>query len=211
MVTALRRRLENEKGKYQQVADSLMNIQTDLICLAQSQQDIERAIWILQHVVSSTQEALTFYISDPVTAALEAIFPEPYKFITEFVQRRGKTEVDFFLERDGLRVTADPDDAVGGGVTNIVSIAIRTSLFSLGQRMGRKTRPVLMLDEPFHFVHGKVNLSRVSGLLKAISAECGLQLIVVTGEEDSEEIVSQADRVFRVSKVRGESVVEIGD
>ena len=208
MVEQLRRRLEQERGKFQQVSDSLVGIQTDLICLAQTQRDIERAIWILQSVVQATQEALTFYISDPVTAALEAIFPEPYKFITEFVQRRGKTEVDFFLERDGLRVTADPDDAVGGGVTDVVAFAVRVALFSLGQRMGRKTRPVMLLDEPLKFVHGSVNHERVSELFKAVSQECGLQIIMVTGEEESPAIVAKADRVFRVVKRHGVSEVE---
>ena len=211
MVTDLRHRLEQEKGKHSQISASLAGLQADLVGLARSQKDIERATWILQHVVSETQATLTFYIANPVTAALAAIFPDPYDFVVECTQARGKTEVRFWLKREGLTVSSDPDDSVGGGVINTVAFALRVSLFSLGQRMGKKTRPVIFFDEPFAFVHGTQNLSRISELLKAVSQEVGIQIIAISGEEESSELIAQADRVFYVQKKNGESVVEVQD
>lgn len=167
------------------------------------QENIEQAQLIIQAVAKETQEQLSWYINDMVTAAIEAVFPtDNYQFYLEFVQRRGRTEADLFLaNKEGNRVK--PSDAEGGGLINVVAFALRVALWSLT----KATRPVLLLDEPFHFLHSRDAHEKVAELLRTISEKLGIQIIMITGEDESEEIIAGADKVFRVTKTRDVSVV----
>jgi hypothetical protein len=203
LVGQLRQRLEQEKGKLHQVRldkeASLFKIDS----LKVTRGNIEQAQLIIQEVARTTQEQLSWFVNDMVTAAVEAVFPKDnYQFYLEFVQRRGRTEADLFLADDkGNRVK--PSDAEGGGLINVVAFALRVALWSLT----KATRPVLLLDEPVHFLHSRDAHEKVAELLKTISDKLGLQIIMITGEDESEEIISQADKVFRVSMTKGVSMV----
>jgi ATP:corrinoid adenosyltransferase len=60
----------------------------------------------------------------------------------------------------------------------------------------------MMLDEPFHFLHSREAHAKVAKLLKTVSDRLGLQIIMVTGEDESEEIVEEAGQVIEVRKVK---------
>ena len=50
----------------------------------------------LQVLAQNTQNQLQQRIVDIVQSCLDVVFPDEYKFIFEFVQKRGKTEVDMY-------------------------------------------------------------------------------------------------------------------
>ena len=200
-VGVLRHRLEGEKGKLALLQEQAFQAAANIVHYQGLREQLEKAQVVLQTVAQQTQEELRYYISDLVSLALDSIFDQPYTFELEFVQRRGRTEADMYLARDGNRVS--PEDAVGGGVTDLIGLALRVSLWS----MTKHTRNVLLLDEPFKFLHSREMQQRASELLKHLSQQLGLQIIMVTGEDESPEIVAQADRVFRVSMDKGVSSV----
>lgn len=169
--------------------------------LIKEQLRVEQAREIINLVAQKTQTQLEEYISDVVTSALEIVFNEPYKFHIEFVQRRNKTEADLFFTKGEHRIS--PLDASGGGVINVADFALRVGLLMLSTN-----RKVLILDEPFNFLHSKVFHQRVANLLEVISKQTGIQIIMITGKGDSEEIISKADKVFKVVKSKGISKVE---
>lgn len=204
MITQLRQRLEQEKGRLQQVKDDRNATAISLAELANRKLIIEAVQLIFQTVAQQTQDNLSWYINDMVTAAMEAVFPdEGYQFKLEFVQRRGKTEADLYLA-DAAGNKVKPSDAEGGGLVNVVAFALRVALWSLS----KPSRPVFVLDEPFSFLHSTTAHERVAELLKTLSEKLGLQIIMVTGEE-SEEIISQANRIISVKKIKGISNVTI--
>ena len=192
----LRQRLENEKGKLQQVQADIAQTQTMLTDLQTQALDIERAALIHRTVAQQTQERLSWYIDDLVTAAIEAVFPDdPPRFKLEFVQRRSRTEADLWLtDSSGNKIKPSDDD--GGGLVNIVAFALRIALWSLT----RATRPVIILDEPFVFLHNRDAHARIAEMLRTITERLNLQIIMVTGEDESEEIIGAADKVFRLVK-----------
>lgn len=57
-----------------------------------------------QAVAKQTQSTLEYNISSIVTAALEAVFPDPYEFVVEFETRRNKTECMFWFVKNGARM-----------------------------------------------------------------------------------------------------------
>lgn len=195
MLAQIRNRLEQEKGRYNQIRQDLIAANNDLIVKRILGEIIETAQSIIQLVAQETQEQLSWKISELVTACLAAVFNDPYEFAVEFVQRRGKIECDFSLIRRGEKF--DLLSSVGGGVAWVVALALRVALWNIQEE---KPRPVLILDEPFHFIHSQELQERCSDLLKALSEDLGLQIIMVTGEDESPEMLKRADRIFRMEK-----------
>jgi DNA repair exonuclease SbcCD ATPase subunit len=63
---------------------------------------------------------------------------------------------------------------------------------------------VLILDEPFRYLSTDLQ-SKASEMLNEISERLGLQIIMVTHEE---ELVDEVDKTFRVRINKGKSTVE---
>jgi DNA repair exonuclease SbcCD ATPase subunit len=169
--------------------------------LEQAKENAENAVTaraILQRVAQQTQSKLEFRISSLVTTALAAVFPDPYKFEVRFEERRNKVECDLMFSKNGELFK--PVDCAGGGAVDIASFALRLSFWSL-----TKTRPLIILDEPFKFV--SVDLQPAcSEMLKTISERLGVQVIMIS---HLPELIGCADRVFEV-RLRGDkSVVEM--
>ncbi len=204
-VNQLRLRLEQEKGRLSQIRQDKGNSLFNVKGLQANRINIEQTQLIIQTVAQQTQEQLSWYISDMVTYCIEATFPDDnYQFFLEFVQRRGKTEADLFLaDAKGNRIK--PSDAEGGGLVNVVAFAIRVALWSLT----KSSRPVFILDEPVHFLHSRDAHTRISELFKTISEKLSLQIIMVTGEDESTEIVADANKVIEIKKVKGISYARI--
>lgn len=208
MLSQLRQRLEQQRGALQAIRESLAASESSLEALKLEALDIEESGLILQHVAQQTQSQLAIYLDDMVTAAMAAVFPDDtdYRFKADFVQRRGQTEVDLMLcDADGNRIR--PSDQDGGGLVDVVAFVLRVALWSLG----KDTRPVIILDEPWRNLHGLEDQRRASDLVQMLSERLGLQFIIITGEDESREMLSGANRAIRVRKVRGISRVEWRD
>lgn len=154
----------------------------------------EKAQAIIQDVARQTQEELKFHVQDIVSLALAAVFPDPYTFEIDFVIRRNKTEADLFLVRDGERI--DPLTASGGGVVDVVSFALRVTLWTLS-----KARGTIILDEPFRFVSRDLQ-SKAGEMMKQLSKKLDLQFIMVTHNPD---MIDAADNVLTVVQEDGVS------
>lgn len=162
------------------------------------QDSVLKAQALIQTTAKETQNQLTYHVQALVQNALDAVFPGVYLFKTSFELRRGQTEVDIWLDKDGEAI--DPRDAAGGGVVDVVTFALRVVAWSLS-----KTSPVLVLDEPFKWV--SAGLRPICGeLLRGISDRLGLQIIMVTHDP---ELVEQADRIFRVEQKQRRSRISV--
>lgn len=160
----------------------------------------EKALTIVKEVGRKTQEKLQFHISDITSLALDAVMPEdPYKLTMEFVDRRDKNECDLRFERQGNLMK--PLDSSGVGAIDVASFALRIAAWSI---QFPKSRPVIILDEPFKFLD-KSKHGRASEMLKELSLKLGLQFIIVTHEEG---LTENADRIFKVSNTKRTSKVE---
>lgn len=165
-----------------------------LEALLQSQ---ELAQALLQKVAKDTQEQLKFHLESLVQSALDSVFPGVYTFQLEFKLARGKTEAEIYLDKDGERI--NPMDSSGGGVVDVVAFALRVATWAIG-----RTDNVLILDEPFKWL--SVGLRPLAGdILKGLSKRLGLQVIMVTHDE---EMIGIADRIFSVDQRRRRSIVK---
>ena len=199
-ISNLRTVYDQKRGRQSQVADNLKAAKTKLIELKRDLHRHEQAREIVREVGLATQKQLQYHISDITSLALEAVFPDPYALVAEFVERRNKTECDLYFQRDADFV--DPLSASGGGAVDVAAFALRVASWAM---QNPKSNNVLLLDEPFRYL--SVNLlSKASAMLQQISQKLGLQIIMVT---HSPELVEMADAVFEVSLKNKESIVAV--
>jgi len=195
---ALRTELEKRKGRRDQISDNLKACRKDIRIKERDLKKHEQAREIVKAVGLATQQQLEYHFSDIVTSALEAVFPDPYSLSVKFVERRGKTECDLGFARGDA--VLDPLEASGGGAVDVASFALRIAAWSM---QSPRSRPVLVLDEPFRHLSTDLQ-SRAGAMLRQISKKLHMQMIIVTHEE---ELEACADRLFEVRQVQGVSSV----
>jgi len=195
----IRRLLEQRKGARDKVKrdlkDSIREKKRRQLQLYQT----ENALEISKQVGLKTQQELEYHISNLVSAALSSVFPgNPYKFRALFIERRGKTECDLMLERDGELINAMT--AAGGGVVDITSLALRIA--SLSMKSGR-IRPVLFLDEPFK--HLSIDLQeQAEQMLHELASKVSIQVIC---NSHAASAIENTDKAFQVKIRNGVSEI----
>lgn len=175
------------------------NLETSNSDLEKSKSDLEAANGlkaVIQQVAKETQDKLRLRFEAIVQACLDAVFPDTYKFMMEFVSRRGQVEVDMWLDHDGTRM--DPLDSNGGGVVDVMSISLRLCCLTLSTNS-----KLLLLDEPFGHLRGEAR-ERLGELLSIISEKLNVQIFMV-GDVAGNVV---RGKEFRVSKVGDISVVK---
>ena len=199
-VKQLRDRLLMVQGKRQQLQANLSNE----TALSQQQAAIAAscagAQLILQESARLTQEHLQYRIGTLVTLAMEAVFDDPYRLEVLFENARGRTQASInFMRGDEI---LSPLDASGGGAVDVAAFGLQVSLWTL---QNPKTRPVLFLDEPLKWLKGGSLPEKGAAMLQEISQKLGIQIIMVS---HAPELISHADKVFRVTKKNNVSTVK---
>lgn len=160
---------------------------------------IERAQEICNAVARDTQSMLSVKADDIVNLCLSICYPRQYHFHLDFETVRGKSEVRFrFYDLVNDTEVEDIMNVTGGGLTDVVSIALRLVAYSLSD-----TDNVLILDEPCKFVSADLR-DKVGEMLSTISHNLNLQIICVT---HIEELKEHSDKQFVVKKINGVSEV----
>ena len=201
----LRNQLERKKGEKdkleQGVEDSKSQIQRKNRQLSRH----ERALEIVKQVGLETQKQLEYHLAEQVSLAMAAVFDDPYELKVNFQEKRGKTEAELLFTRRSLEMK--PIGSVGGGAIDVASLALRLAYWSM--RQDKKTRSVLLLDEPFARLKGEEANRRALILLQEISRKLGLQIIMISDERmPREDIIENADKVFLVMQRKGVSKVK---
>jgi ABC-type dipeptide/oligopeptide/nickel transport system ATPase subunit len=183
---------DTKEQALQRVKDTLQQAENDL-------QTAIKARTIIQEAATETQQNLKYHIESLVNEALRSIWGEQaYTFKANFVQRRNRVECDLRLVRDGNEI--EPLFSTGGGVCDVVSIALRMVFHGLG-----KTIPVMIDDEPLRQLSRDMQ-EAAANVRNALCRQLGLQFIIITHEEDA---ILGADRVFRFTLVDGQTQVEV--
>jgi ABC-type microcin C transport system duplicated ATPase subunit YejF len=178
MIQQLRCDTDRLLADYRHSQQSVRDEKSALKDIAASIINIEAAQKIIQTVAQQVQRQAHLKIAGIVTRCLEAVWgEEAYKFQIDFVQKRGKTEVELLFLRNGKEI--DPTEAAGGGPLEIASFALRLTAVLLS--MPRKRRLIVM-DEPFKAVHESVQ-PKIPTMLETLAKEMGFQFIFVTNSK----------------------------
>lgn len=146
------------------------------------------------------REKIKIKLETLVNSALSIVFPDK-QMEFKLISKRTKTGLQYetYIETNGTLTPVF--DAKGGGVLDIITIALRISYLKLYQG---QVEQVLFLDEPFKNLD-KERIHNAVAWLSRISKELNIQLIMVT---HIEELSNAAENLYRVTNVDNVSQVE---
>jgi len=134
----------------------------------------EEAAAAVTNAAQAAQMRFAGVVAGVVTESLNSVYPDnPYEFKLEFRECAGKTVVDTLLYRDGEPL--DPLASTGGGVWDVLAFALRVALLVL--TASDKTRKLLVLDEPFKFLHGAEKIRRAYETMESVCKQFGLTIL----------------------------------
>ena len=177
------------KTELRLILDSLEIKEKEYNELKEQNENLKKARLLVAEAGKCTQSYLKSYIEEMTTTALQAVFEEDYQFIIDFDIKRNKVEAKISLKLRGEET--DPKDSCGGGVLDIASFTLRVVLWSIENP---KSSNVIILDECFKFLHGK--MENASQLLKKLSKDLNIQFIIVS---QLDELTQYADKAFIVT------------
>ncbi|MGM0471388.1 MAG: ATP-binding protein, partial [Bacillota bacterium] len=157
---------------------------------------------LLQQTSEYAREQARQQIESLVSKALQYIFGPEFSFEIELDEKRGRPSADFFVvsEYQGQELKNNPQSARGGGIVDVVSLALRVAILeSYRPQVGGP----LVLDEPAKHVSEEY-LFNVAQFLKHINQHFGRQVIIITHKSHLNEI---GDQAFRVQLNQGISEV----
>ena len=160
----------------------------------------EKVQRLLQLTSEFARQQAKIRIEEIVTSALTVVFGKDYKFRLSLEVRSNRPEVDYWLESEGIVTQLKPPDYDrGGGVADVVSLALRLAVTELSEVRG----PVF-LDEVGKHVSAEY-APNVAYFLKEYSGNFGRQMILITHNEALAEI---GEVSLAVSQTNGKSVVK---
>src|SRR5690606_32113602 len=159
---------------------------------------------LLGKVSELARARIKTHIEATVTAALQAVLGRAdMRFEVRIRDHGGQTAADWLVVSDhgGEEVAAEPEDGRGGGVLDIVSIALRMAVIELSRpRLGGP----LLIDEGGKHV-SRQYLTALAEFLKQYAERTGRQVIYVT---HSPELAAAAHKAYRFELQGG--VTEVG-
>jgi DNA repair ATPase RecN len=154
---------------------------------------LEQVRILLQNTAEHARDQAKQQIEMIVTHALQFIFGSDIAFRIQMVNIRGRTEAEFLIvSRYGdFTVENQPEEARGGGIVDVVSLALR---FALLQSYQPALSGPLVLDEPAKHVSEEF-MTNVGDFLKHISQVFQRQVIMITHNSYLAEIADQSYRI----------------
>jgi len=174
--------------------------------LRQAKTDIEtweQTQLLLGKVSEFARTQVVSRIESVVTAALLAVFGEGYEFRIgmKTVGNQATAEWQVVSNYDGVEVVSGVEDSRGGGIVDIVSLALRLVMLEL---LRPKPEGPIILDEIAKMV-SRTYLSNLGYFLKQYAQKTGRQIIMVTHADQLAEV---ADKCYQVTQKDGISEVK---
>lgn len=202
MAGRARKVLEQRRGQQRQVEEELARLRQSLADRQRRRELYGQVAALLRTVAERAREDAREQVEILVTDALRYVFGPHLEFQVLTEQRAGRSEADFYVVSSygSHRVQNRPQDARGGGVVDVVSLALRAALLLLA-------RPPLagpvVLDEPAKHVSEEY-IARVASFLKETSSSFGRQVIMIT---HNQHLAHTGDKAYLVEMKDGISQV----
>lgn len=205
-VEQLRINYETKKAMKENLDNTLRQKLREMENTSETIDILEQVRILLQRASEYAREQIKQQIEILVTHCLQFVFGMDLEFVIELTETGGKADAQFYVISllDGTRVKTKPQDARGGGIVDVISLALRIAII---QSTNNYEDGPLILDEPAKHVSSDY-IANVAQLLKQISSVFHRQVIMVTHNHYLSEI---ADLAYRVELKDGRSQVTTYD
>jgi DNA repair exonuclease SbcCD ATPase subunit len=201
-LTNMRSHYFNALGQKQLLEQQLQELQNRLNETRQNLATWEQVQILFTKVSEYAREQLKTRIEETVTAALTAVFGEGYTFRINMRQLGNQPAAEWQVvsQYGDEEVAASPEDARGGGITDVVSLALRLAMLEILKP--RPEGPVLF-DEPAKMVSAEY-AGNLAYFLKQYAEKTGRQVMLVT---HNPQLAEAADKSYLVTQKDGVSDV----
>lgn len=175
----LRQKSIDLKSQKMYLASEIEKLELKKDSQEQRYNNCKRARIIIQHAAQKTQKTIENVICSIVTKAIQAVFDKPYEYKAVFRIARNKTECELYTELDGNRI--NPLEGNAGGLCDVIAFGNRIAFLKMDKR---NKRNILLLDEPFKFLHSPKMQQRCSDMINSLSEKFGIQTIIVSNQEN---------------------------
>lgn len=164
---------------------------------------LEKVSLLFQKTAQYAREQGKTQIENLATRSLQYIFKKEYRFEIDLLERRGSSSADFFVveENDNGYVKTNPELSKGGGIVDIVSLALRLSFM---ENASPKIQGPLILDEPAKHV-SEDYVFDIGNFLLEFSNQMNRQIIMITHNPHLAEL---SNNTYVVDIEKGISKVE---
>jgi len=160
----------------------------------------EKARTVFTEVSKLTQQETKERIENLVTLAIQSVFEDrDFSFKMRFESKNNRVYAYPIIEEYGQEL--DPKEDMGGGIIDVISIALKIILWHMENP---RKRNVLLLDEPFRFT-GKL-ITKTGQMLKFLSTNLGIQVIMVSHDD---ELIAICDQVYKVTRIGNKSITSL--
>ncbi|TCP70053.1 ATP-binding protein [Baia soyae] len=190
------------KGKQDLLLEQLHEVEKHWQLYQEEKELLDQVRILFQKASDYARQQAKAQLELLVTRALQMVFGPAFSFIIELSEAGKNPSAEFFVvtDWDGMQVKNKPQDSRGGGIVDIISLALRIALITTIQP---RVEGPLILDEPGKHVSKDYVVPMVQ-FLQLISQTYGRQIILVTHNSD---LTESADQVYEVRLNGGKSEV----
>jgi DNA repair exonuclease SbcCD ATPase subunit len=199
-INLLRDYLAREEGKKEKIIEQI-NKTSALLEDVNSQIDLlEKVALVFKKTSEFAREQAKRQIETIVTKCLQYVFESNIEFEIDLNELRNKANAEFYVTNDvdGISLKTKPEISRGGGVVDIVSLALRIAFL---QTHKPPIEGPLILDEPAKHV-SEDYIYNVGEFLKQTSEMFNRQIIMVTHNQHLSAI---GDKSYKVELIGTES------
>ncbi|GAB7386984.1 chromosome segregation ATPase [Bacillaceae bacterium] len=204
---AFRKLYERRRGQQEHLLREKEELEEKKKRLQQEIDDHLKGRHLLQEASAFAREQARQNIEAWVSGALQYVFgTDDIAFKVVLQEKNNRPEAEFYVVSDyaGTKVETRPQDARGGGVVDIVSLALRIALMETGRR---QIDGPLLLDEPGKHVSEEYGMM-LSQFLKQVTQKTKRQVILVT---HNQYLAEAGDKAYQVVLNQGISEVRERD
>ncbi|NLV88087.1 MAG: ATPase [Tissierellia bacterium] len=185
--------LSRELGKQEIIKEQIIQNKEELYKIEDEINLLTKVNILLQKTSEFAREQAKKQVESLVTKCLQYIFESDIEFIIEIEELRGKSNAEFYVVNtmDDILIKTKPELSRGGGVVDIVSLALRIAIL---QTHKPKIQGPLILDEPAKHVSDEY-IFNVADFLKQTSELFNRQIIMVTHNNHLAAIGNNSYRV----------------
>lgn len=193
----------SEKTKKKMLEDTKDKLTDELLRLTNDVDVLEKVIILFQKSAEYAREQAKIRIETLTTNSLQYIFKSDYKFEVDIKDQRNAANAEFYIveENENGIVKTKPEISNGGGIVDIVSLALRLAFM---ENADPRINGPLILDEPAKHVSEEFTFD-IGDYLIEFSKSTGRQIIMIT---HNPHLAALSGNIYKVSQVDGISVLE---
>jgi DNA repair ATPase RecN len=205
---ALERQLAVRKAEQELLIKEKEEAQRKVDDFAALKLELEKTNTLLVQTADASREAGRKRMEKVVTRALQHVFGPDFRFEIELTDVGGKPAAKFWVVttgENGEEVRNDPQESRGGGVNDIIAIALQVATMVVYN--SPKIQGPIILDEPGKHVSEEY-VVKFGEFLEFISNSFNRQIIMVTHQP---VLAATANKTFISKLVGGKTQIKTAD